>query len=376
MKKFLINPYSQQYVDLPPFSKGALEFHRSLPTYKPTPLHSPVNLAKSLGCNTIYIKDESNRLGLPAFKILGASYATIRVLEEKFHIQYTNIEELKAKLQGIGDIWLITATDGNHGRAVAHIAKILGLKARIYVPKHTKEPRIQAIESEGANVVVVDGNYDKAVEIASHQKGIIMQDTSYHGYEDIPKYIVEGYSTMLWEIEEQLSAKKLAYPNVVIVPIGVGSFISAVIQFYKSTTKLHPIILGVEPEKAPCALEAIRQNKIITLKGSYESIMAGLSCGKISTISFPILKSGVDAFLLVSDKQAENAMRTLRTVNIVSGESGAASFAGLNLLFSEEGRELREKFSINAFSNVLVFSTEGATDLNMYKKIMQADNIE
>jgi diaminopropionate ammonia-lyase len=376
MKKFLINPNSQQYVDIPPFSKKALNFHRSLPTYKPTPLYSPSSLAKSMGCSTIYIKDESDRLGLPSFKILGASFAAIRALEEKFRMRYNDIQDFKEKLRELGDIWLITATDGNHGRSVAHIAKILGLKARIYVPEYTKVVRIKAIESEGAYVVVVNGNYDKAVETAACQEGIILQDTAYPGYENIPRHIVEGYSTMMWEIEQQLSTKKLAYPDVVIAPIGVGSFISAVIQFYKSTTKFHPIILGVEPEKAPCALEAIRQDKIVTLKESYESLMAGLSCGKISNISFPVLKSGVDAFLLVSDKQAISAMRALQSVNIVSGESGAASFAGLSLLFSEEGRELREIFSVNASSNILIFSTEGATDPKLYKKIIELDNIE
>ena len=376
MQKFLINPKSHPKVDLPPFSKDALKFHRSIPGYTPSPLHSVKILAKNLGCNNIYVKDESHRLGLPAFKILGASYATIKVLEQNFGIKYSGIENFKTKLQEIGNLRLITATDGNHGRAVAHVANLLGLGAIIYVPKHTKSARIDAIKSEGAEVIIVDGNYDRAVEIAAAQDGIIIQDTGYPGYEDIPTNIVEGYSTMFWEIEDQLLTQNLPYPDLIIAPIGVGSFISAVVQFYKSTLqKNHPTIIGVEPEQARCAFEAIRQDKILALEGPYESVMAGLSCGKISTIAFPILKNGVDAFLLASDEQALKAMKSLSSVNIESGESGAASFAGLQILFSDEGKKLKEHFQINKSSNILIFSTEGATDPEMYNAVMTTNNI-
>ena len=376
MQKFLINPNSHSKIDLPPFSHDALEFHRSLPGYSPSPLHSVKKLAKTLGCNNLYIKDESNRLGLPAFKILGASYATIKALEQNFGVKYSGIEDFRKKLAEIGNLRLITATDGNHGRAVAHIANLLGLKATIYVPKHTKKARIEGIESEGAEVVIIEGNYDSAVEIASKQDGVIIQDTGYPGYEDIPKNIVEGYSTMFWEIEEQLRAQNLPYPDIVIAPIGVGSFISAVVQFYKSTSRNRPKILGVEPETAPCALEAIRQDKIIALVGPYESVMAGLSCGKISTISFPILKQGVDAFILASDLQALYAMKTLSKANIESGESGAASYAGVHILFSKEGKSLRDYFQIDESTNILIFSTEGVTDPDMYEAVMRANNLE
>ncbi|MHA1453066.1 MAG: pyridoxal-phosphate dependent enzyme [Promethearchaeota archaeon] len=347
MQKFLINPSSHSEIDLPPFSHDAIEFHRSLLGYLPSPLHSVKKLAKTLGCNNLYVKDESNRLGLPAFKILGASYATIKVLEQNFGVKYSGIKNFRKKLAEIGNLRLVTATDGNHGRAVAHIANLLGLKASIFVPKHTKKVRIEAIESEGAEVVIVDGNYDSAVETASKQDGVIIQDTGYPGYADI-----------------------------VIAPIGVGSFISAVVQFYKSTSRNRPKILGVEPVTAPCALEAIRQDKIITLDGPYESVMAGLSCGKISTISFTILKQGVDAFILSSDLQALNALKTLSKVNIESGESGAASYAGLQILFSKEGKKLREHFQIYESTNILIFSTEGATDPEMYDAVMKTNNIE
>ncbi|TFG18636.1 MAG: diaminopropionate ammonia-lyase [Promethearchaeota archaeon] len=377
MQKFLINPNSHSEIDLPAFSQHALEFHKSLPNYKPSPLHSAKNLAKTLGCNNLYIKDESRRLGLPAFKILGASYATIRVLQHNFGVKYSGIENFKKDLAEIDNIRLITATDGNHGRAVAHIANLLGLKATIYVPKHTKQARIDAIKSEGAELVIVDGNYDQAVDIAASQDGIIIQDTGYPGYENIPRYIVEGYSTMFWEIEEQLSNQNLPYPDLIIAPIGVGSFISAVVQFYKSSIqKIHPIILGVEPEQAGCAFEAIRENKIIALEGPYESVMAGLSCGKISTIAFPILKNGVDGFILVRDVEALQAMKVLSKEKIISGESGSASFAALNILFSQEGKKNREHFQINESSNILIFSTEGATDPEMYEAVMKANILE
>ena len=251
MSNFFINPNSQQKVNLPPFSRNAIKFHKSLSAYIPSPLHSVKNLAEEICCGNFYIKDESNRLGLPAFKILGASYATIKVLEEKFGIKYEGLEHFKQKLSTYGHIELVTATDGNHGRAVAHCAHLLGIDASIYVPKHTKKARIDGIKSEGAQVVVVEGNYDSAVEMASKQDGVIIQDTGYSGYEDIPKYIVEGYSTMLWEIEEQLVTQNLPYPDLIIVPIGVGSFISGVIQFYKSISEKSPLIFGVEPKQAP-----------------------------------------------------------------------------------------------------------------------------
>lgn len=375
MQKFLFNPHSHSKVNLPPFSQNALDFHRSLPGYAPSTLHSEKTLAESLGCANLYIKDESNRLGLPAFKILGASYATIRVLEQNFRIKYTNIEKFKQILTQFGNLRLVTATDGNHGRAVAHIANLLNLDASIFVPKHTKKARIDAIKSEGAKVVIVEGNYDKAVEIASNQEGVIIQDTGYPGYEDIPKYIVEGYSTMFWEIEKQIVSQNLPYPDFIIAPIGVGSFISAVVQFYKSTVKNSPKIIGVEPEIAPCALEAIRQDKIITLEEPYESVMAGLSCGKISNISFPILKNGVDAFVLASDMEALVAMKKLSTVDIESGESGAASFAGLQVIFSVEGRKWRKQIQMDETSNILIFSTEGATDPGLYTKVINTENL-
>ncbi len=316
-------------------------------------------------------------LGLPAFKILGASYATIRVLEQTFGVKYSGIENFKKNLSEIGNLRLVTATDGNHGRAVAHVANLLGLKATIYVPKHTKQARIDAIKSEGAELVVVDGNYDHAVDIAASQDGIIIQDTGYPGYENIPRYIVEGYSTMFFEIEEQLTRQNLPYPDVIIAPIGVGSFISAVVQFYKSSIqKIHPIILGVEPKQAGCAFEAIKEDKIIELGGPYESVMAGLSCGKISTIAFPILKKGVDGFILVSDIEALQAMKSLSNVGIESGESGAASFAGVQVLFSQLGKKMRENFQIDQTTNILIFTTEGATDPEMYEAVMNTKNLE
>ena len=376
MQKFLINPHTHQKVEISPFSQEAIEFHHSLPGYAISPLHTLDKIAKSYGCNQIFVKDESNRLTLPAFKILGASYATVKVLEQNFDLKYSGIENFKEKLRDIGDLRLITATDGNHGRAVAHMANILDIASCIYVPKNTKLARINAIKSEGATVVIVDGNYDKAVEMAAAQKGVIIQDTGYPGYEDIPKYIVEGYSTMFWEIEHQILTRKFPYPDVIIAPIGVGSFISAVVQFYKFTiNEKPPIIIGVEPERAPCAFEAIRKDEIIALEGPYESVMAGLSCGKISTISFSILKNGVDAFLLVSDEQALEAMKMLSIENIESGESGAASFAGLQALFSEEGKNLRTHFNIDKQSNILLFSTEGATDPEMYNAVMNSKNL-
>ena len=217
-------------------SKKPFLFHQKLPGYKITPLISLKKLANNLNIGNIWVKDESNRLELPAFKILGASWAVYRKIEEKFKIHFENHENFSAfkkKIKKLPVITLITATDGNHGRAVARIAKLYGWNAKIFMPEGSKEARIKAISSEGAQVIIVKGDYDLAVqEAAKYESNLnwVIQDTAYENYEKIPRWIIEGYSTLSWEIEKQISNSKI---DLILIQIGVGSLASAIIEFYK-----------------------------------------------------------------------------------------------------------------------------------------------
>lgn len=316
------------------------------------------------------MKDESSRLGLPAFKILGASWATYRALSERypdFSKNWSSVEDLAKNLKSCRSLVLYSATDGNHGRAIARTAKLFGLRARIYVPKGTEEPRIFAIESEDAGVIVVDGTYDDTVEKASRDaeaaNGLLIQDSGWAGYEIIPRYVIEGYSTMFWEIDEALDAMKEGQPTHVIVQVGVGSFAEAVVRHYR-TANSPVFIVGVEPDSAAGAMESVRAGKIVKVPGPHRSIMAGMNCDSVSLVSWQALLKGINCYISISDDRAREAMRLLASSGIVSGETGAAGLGGLLELINGNGLELGKD------SRVLLISTEGATDPISYKRIV------
>jgi diaminopropionate ammonia-lyase len=270
---------------------------------------------------------------------------------------------------------LVTATDGNHGRAVARVAAWFGLGARIFVPAGTSEQRRTAIESEGASVIEVEGTYDEAVARAAETKGervLIIQDTSWQGYEEVPRWVIEGYSTMLWEIEDSLARRNLAGPDLIIVQVGVGSLAAAVVSHYRREGVLPvPRIVAVEPSSAACALAAFENGRIVTVPGPHESIMAGLNCGTLATVAWPVLRAGVDCFVAVEDNRAREAMRGLAASGLVSGESGAAGLAGLLELSSNPNADaVRTRLGVNDSTRVLLISTEGATDLASYEQIV------
>jgi diaminopropionate ammonia-lyase len=319
----------------------------------------------------VLVKNESSRFGLPSFKLLGASWATYRALATRRGISladWDSLEDLAAALSCLKPFALAAATDGNHGRAVAHMARLLGFDARIFVPRGTAEARIRAIESEGATCTVVEGDYDAAIARSAaemSERCLVVDDTSWSGYEEIPRWVIQGYGTIFREIEEQIDSA----PGAVFVPIGVGALGAAAVDFYKRRSDA--FVVGVEPVKAACVLASIEAGEIVTVPGPHDSIMAGLNCGTPSSIAFPTLLAGLDASIAVEDSYAEEAMRTLAECRIVSGETGAAALAGLEALLAlPEAPEIRKESGLDRNATVLLLVTEGATDPESYRRIV------
>lgn len=363
-------------LDTEPLTRVALQFHQRLPEYAPTPLVAAPNLAAQLGVRQVWVKVESQRLGLPSFKILGASYATYRALIERLGGQeppWNSIAELAAWAAPLRRHPLAAATDGNHGRAVAHMAALLGLPARIFVPQDMAQARIDAIAGEGAEVVVVHGSYDDAVARADASAAdgcIVIADIAYPGYEEVPRWIVEGYSTLLLEIDAQLEQQDEPAPDVVAVQIGVGSLASAVIQHYRQAARTpKPLLVSVEPASAACALAAVRAGQIVDVPGPHSSIMAGLNCGRVSSLAWPLLANGIDVFCAIDDHWARDAVRACAIAGIESGETGAAGAAGL-LALQSEAPQAFAALGLDRASRVLLIVTEGATDPVAYREIV------
>lgn len=342
-------------------------FHRSLPGYAPTPLVALPGLASSLGLGELWVKDEAHRFGLNAFKVLGASYA---------------IHCFMATVSGRHDHFTFaTATDGNHGRAVAWAAHRLGQKAVIFVPEGTVSARIEAIRSEGAEAVVVNGTYDDTVRRAAAEAEKngwqVISDTAYPGYMEIPGWVVEGYTTLFVEAARQLKSATGGTPDVVLMQAGVGGMACAGTLFYFRSGR-RPTLVSVEPTDADCLLESIASpdGSIREAHGKQRSIMAGLNCGTPSLRAWPVVRAGIDAFLAVDDRFAVEAMRQLYhsapgDPRIVAGESGAAGLAGLLALCHEPGlAEAREELHLSHTARVLLINTEGDTDPVAFRKIV------
>jgi diaminopropionate ammonia-lyase len=354
----------------PPPDRDALDFHRRLPGYAPSPLVDAPSLAADLQLGGVWVKDESSRLGLPSFKILGASWGVYRALDR--HVggfeEWTNLDELGAQLAPHRPLTLAAATDGNHGRAVAHMANLLGLSARIFVPAGTAAARIEGIESEGATCEVVDGTYDEAVARSAREAGegcLVISDTSWQGYEDVPRWVIEGYSTIFLEIEDQLSAQA----DVVVIQLGVGALGAAAARhFRRAELSAPPRMVGVEPERSACVLASMEAGGIVTIPGPHDSIMAGLNCGTPSVVAWPLVSRGYDAFVSVADESAREGMRALARAGVVSGETGAAGVACLLELLGQP--EARARLGIDGTTTALVLSTEGATDPSAYETIV------
>lgn len=371
MTRLLFNPKVAAPPEPP--SRDALEYHRRLPGYHPTPLVHAERIAGELGLGHVWVKDESSRLGLPSFKILGASWGMYRALQS--HLgpfePWERIEDLAVQLKQHLPQAVAAATDGNHGRAVARMASLLGLEAHIFVPKGTAAARIQAIESEGALCEVVDGTYDDAVARSAGEASdacLVISDTSWDGYEQVPGWVIEGYSTIFWEIDDQLQACGAARPDAVIVQVGVGALGAAAIRHFRHPGPPPVWLVAIEPEHAACVLASVEAGRIVTVPGPHDSIMAGLNCGTPSVVAWPYVSSGFDCYVALGDGRARDGMKLLAREGMVSGETGAAGLGGLLELLSV--KEHAEHLRLNQDSSVLVISTEGATDPESYGRIV------
>ena len=342
-------------------------FHASIEGYRPTPLRPAPRAARRLGVGEVLVKDESERLGLPSFKVLGASWAVRRALVEHLDSNLDEIpsfERLRAEVVRARPLTLAAATDGNHGRAVAHMAALLGLEAHIYVPADIVPARIAAIEGEGASVTVVDGGYDDAVARSTQDAGercLVISDTSWPGYELVPGWVIEGYSTIFAEIDEALERAQRAQPDAVVVPIGVGALAAAAVRHYWSGQGARPRLIGVEPTSAACVLESVAAGRIVALEHPQTSIMAGLNCATPSLIAWPLVSRGIDIYLAVPDAYVADATRLLAADGIVAGECGAAGLAALTAVVADAHLgQARDALALGLDACVLLLSTEGA----------------
>ena len=317
----------------------AREFHQSLPGYAPTPLVPVPELAAELEVGRVLVKDESSRLGLPAFKVLGASWACRQVLQQ------------------CPGATLVTATDGNHGRAVARMAAHFAVDATVFVPEVMLPETAAHIADEGATVVWVDGDYDDAVrraaDFADEQPDrALVQDTAWAGYEQVPAWIVEGYQTLLDEVDAQLGEA----PDLVAVPVGVGSLAESVVRHYRRPGAAHPSVLSVEPDTAACVLASLTAGRPTTV-ATAATVMAGLNCGTISSSAWPVLHAGCDAAVAVSDDHALRAVADLDRLGVSSGPSGAATLAGVRVALTVPERRIALGLDNDAV--VVLLSTEG-----------------
>ncbi len=365
----------------------AREFHKSFPQYKETPLADLSNLAKELGVGGIYVKDESYRFNLNAFKVLGGSYAMAKYLAEKLgkdisELPYEKLisDEVKNKL---GDIIFYTATDGNHGRGVAWTANRLKQKSVVYMPKGSSKTRLENILAEGADASITDMNYDDAVRLAAKHAddtgGVIIQDTAWEGYIDIPVWIMQGYGTMALEAKDQLEKLGVKRPTHIFIQAGVGSLAGAIEGFFASTYKDEvPITVVVEPDLADCYYKSGLQGdgNPVNVGGDMQTLMAGLACGEPNIVGFEILKNYASAFLSCDDSVAAKGMRVLAAPikgdpQVTSGESGAATLGALfEILTNESYADLKKELKLDKDSRILLFSTEGDTDPEKYRDIV------
>jgi len=376
--KVFPNPQATQQLEGEIPGGEAFDFHQKLPGYRESPLIDAPGIADVLGVGKVWVKDESSRFDLPAFKFLGASWAIYRVLLERSGGAigpWQTFDDLRERFAPLKPLTLIAATDGNHGRAVARMAHLLGFASHILVPRGMAQARIDAIEGEGANVTIVNGSYDDAVTRAAalaSENALVISDTAWDGYTQIPRWIMGGYTTILRELDDQLAATGSPRVDLVAAQMGVGGLATAVVWHYRRPELANqPKIVGVEPLAADALLESARAGRMVEVPGPHTSIMAGLCCGVPSLVAWPILSSGIDVFVAIDDEWAREAMRELAKAGVVSGETGAAGLAGLLALLSgpERGQH-RQLLRLTPESQVVVISTEGATDPVAYQHIV------
>lgn len=380
-KKFLLDFLSEEEIT------KARDFHKSFPQYEETPLVSLENLSNDIGLGGIYIKDESYRFGLNAFKVLGGSFAMAKYMAQKLNKDISELpyeklisSELREEL---GEVTFVTATDGNHGRGVAWTANKLKQKSVVYMPKGSSQVRLENIRKEGADASITDMNYDDAVRLAAKyaegKNRVIIQDTAWEGYEEIPTWIMQGYGTMGLEVLNQLIEYKVEKPTHIFIQAGVGSLAGGIQGFFASVfNEGCPKTVIVESNLADCLYKSAMANdgNLRKVDGDMQTIMAGLACGEANTIGWEVLREHSDMFVSCPDYVAANGMRVLGNPlrgdkKIISGESGAVTLGLLyEIMKNAKYKDLKESLQLDENSKVLLFSTEGDTDPDKYKKIV------
>ena len=368
-------------------ARKAFNFYQKISGYRISPLKGLNHLSKFLGLGGIWVKDESERLNLNSFKILGGSYAIYKHIKEVLNVKGRELsfaeitsEENREKLK---DLVIATATDGNHGRGVAWTANKLGLRSMIYVHKNTAKARIKTIQNYGATVKIINGTYDEAVEQvtvdAKKNNWQIIADTAWEGYEKIPTWIMQGYSTMYLETQEQLAALGIVKPTLIFVQAGVGSLAASVVNYYKNLFhEDSPTTIIVEPDNANCIFQSAIKNdeKPVNVEIVKNTIMPGLECGNPNPIAWDILRTQADYFLSCPDYVAAKGMRVYAMPlqgdpMIVSGESGAVTLGALMFIMKQKSLEnLKDELKLDADSQVLLINTEGNTDPINFKQVV------
>ncbi len=324
-------------------------FHAGLPGYAPTPLTEVPAIAAELGVGRVFVKDESVRMGLAAFKVLGASWAVHQVL---------------LRLPSGDELLFVTASDGNHGRAVARMARVSGHRAHVFVPGGVHPVAVAAITAEGAQVTEIAGPYDEAVRLAaqaaSDPSAVLVQDTAWPGYEEVPGWIVEGYSTLFTEIDAQLAQAGASGPGLVVIPVGVGSLAQAAVTHYRSGQDgSAAALLSVEPASATCLLSSLVKGELVTVPTGI-TVMAGLNCGTASLLAWRCLRDGLDAAVAVTDAGSVAAAHRLAACGIPAGPCGAASLAGARAALTGDGAARRRTaLGLGPAATMVLLSTEG-----------------
>lgn len=364
----------------------ASNFHKSFPQYEATPLTRLSELARYLGLRRLYVKDESYRFGLNAFKVLGGSYAIARYMAQQLHkdvseIPYNVLTSAKLK-EEFGQATFFTATDGNHGRGIAWAANKLGQKCVVRMPKGTTQTRLQNIAKENAEVTIENLNYDDCVRMAAKEAentehGIMVQDTAWEGYEEIPTWIMQGYGTLAMETDQQL-AEDGCRPTHIFIQAGVGSLAGAVVGYFTNRFKDNPpVMVVVEANAADCLYRSAIQGdgSRVDVTGDMLTIMAGLACGEANTVSWDILRNHADAFVSCPDWVSANGSRIYAAPlrgdrQVISGESGSVTMGLVHALMTKpKYQELKDALKLNADSEVLLVSSEGDTDPERYYEI-------
>ena len=354
------NRGARSWRSAPATTDGVVAFHRALPGYAPTRLVDLPTIAHELGVARVVVKEEAGRWGLPAFKILGASWAIARALSRHVAADAVlSLDRLRARLPDAAPLELVAATDGNHGRAVARVAALLGIPAYVYVPTGVSADARAAIVAEGAMLQEIDAAYDDVValaaQVADRPGRLLIQDTAWPGYGEIPQWIVDGYTTLCAETDARLAASGET-ADVVVVPAGVGSLAQAVVIHYRRPGSHAPAVLAVEPEAAPCVLAALHAGRPLSVPTT-TTIMTGLTCGTMSAAAWPVLSAGLDAAVTITDSTARAGIRDLATQGVDAGPCGAASLAAARAALTDPER--RQVLGVDDSSTVVLLSTEG-----------------